>query len=128
MKNKSPIWIALTVVVVLAALYFVRPQSLFPSDDFSYTQITAYGQEVTDQVDQAALSQLLSQLKGSQMFSAPQEGQEEVCITGTCAGEPFTLVLGENSIVNYSGQDYRVRSASDLLVALYDILPEEVLP
>jgi hypothetical protein len=128
MKQKSPIWIALTVVVVIAALYFVRPQSLFPSDQFSYTQIVAYGQEVTGQVDETALSQVLSQVKGSRMFSAPEEGQEDILITGTCQGEPFTLVMGENSTIHYNDTDYRIRSASDLLVALYDILPEEVLP
>jgi hypothetical protein len=128
MKNKSPLWIALTVVVILAALYFVRPQSLFPSDEFSYTQITAYGQDVTDQVDEAALSQVLSQLKGSRMFSSPEESQEAVRITGTCQGEPFTLVMGEYSTIHYNDTDYRIRSASDLLVELYDILPEEVLP
>jgi hypothetical protein len=124
--KKGPIWILLAVVLVVAALYWIRPQPVLTGEEITVSQVKVRGEDVLEDMDQQALVDLLLEVQGSRILSEEQDSwsDDTLVIGGTAGGTPFVLVLGDYNVLSYGEKCYRVRGCSDLLVAINDLLPE----
>ncbi len=126
--TKRPVWVAVAAVLILAALIFIRPQTILESAELSVEQVMAYGEDVTDELEGTPLPDLLRETEVSQMMDGGDswDPEQSLVITGTCDGEAFTLVLGDYNLLNLGAKSYRVRNGSDMLVYIMSLLPEGV--
>ncbi len=126
--KKRLTWVIAAVILIVAALIFIRPQTPFGGRDtgtaLSIEKVEVFGQDVTGEMaDQ--LYEMLWGLRASHMMDEAQGWNAETCavITGAYDAEEFTLVLGDYSVLNLGEASYRVHNGSDLLVQIVELLP-----
>lgn len=124
--GKRLLWGLLAVLLAAAALLFIRPQAALENASLSVEQVTVYGEDVTGELDENRLLELLREIKVSRMMddAAVPEAAQGVSIAGSCDGEAFALFLGDYNVLSLGGNTYRVRNGSDLLIDIIALLPE----